>query len=66
MEYLVVMGLFLNPILAVVFCLNVISLIKKSSQDPKISTQKNTIWATISFVYIVASLTWSFAFLPFA
>lgn len=64
MEYLVVMGLFLNPILAVVFCLNLISIIKKSNRNDKISTQKNTLWATISFVYIVASLTWSFVFIP--
>ena len=64
MEYLVVMGLFLNPILAIVFCLNLISIIKKSNRNDKISTQKNTLWATISFVYIVASLTWSFVFIP--
>ena len=66
MESVVVAGLFLNPILAVVFCLNVISIIKKSNQDEKISTQKNTIWATISFVYIVSSLTWSFVYIPYA
>nr|ABE02508.1 PCZ2.2 [Planococcus sp. ZOYM] len=66
MEYLVVMGLFLNPILAIVFCLNLISIIKKANGDEKISTQKNTVWATISFVYIITSLTWSFAFIPFA
>lgn len=55
METLVVMGLFLNPILAVVFCLNLISIIKKTNQDEKISMQKNTLWATISFVYIMTS-----------
>lgn len=64
MEYLVVMGFFLNPILAVVFCLNLISIIKKENQNEKISTQKNTIWATVSFVYIISSLTWSFLFIP--
>ena len=53
MEYLVFMGIFLNPILAVVFCLNLISIIKKANRDEKISTQKNTVWATISFVYII-------------
>lgn len=43
METLVVMGLFLNPILAVVFCLNLISIIKKSNQEKKVSTQENTV-----------------------
>jgi len=65
MEYLIIMGLYLNPILAVVFCLNLISIIKKVNRDEKISTQKNTIWATFSFVYIITCLTWSFAAIPF-
>lgn len=65
MEYLVVMGLFLNPILAVVFCLNLISIIKKANQEKKVSTQKNTVWVTISFAYIIFSLTWSFTMIPY-
>lgn len=65
MEYLVFMGIFLNPILAVVFCLNLISIIKKANRDEKISTEKNTVWVTISFVYIITCLTWSFGFIPF-
>lgn len=64
MESIVVISIFLNPILAVIFCLNLISIIKKSNRDEKISTQKNTIWATIPFVYIITSLTWSFVFTP--
>lgn len=65
METLVFMGLFLNPILAVVFCLNLISIIKKSNQEKKVSTQKNTVWVTISFAYIIFSLTWSFTMIPY-
>ena len=65
MEYLVVIGLFLNPILAVVFCLNLISIIKKANQEKKVSTQKNTVWVTISFAYIIFSLTWSFTMIPY-
>lgn len=65
METLVLMGLFLNPILAVVFCLNLISIIKKANQEKKVSTQKNTVWVTISFAYIIFSLTWSFAMIPY-
>ena len=65
METLVLMGLFLNPILAVVFCLNLISIINKANQEKKVSTQKNTVWVTISFAYIIFSLTWSFAMIPY-
>ncbi|AUD12476.1 hypothetical protein CXF77_12640 (plasmid) [Planococcus sp. MB-3u-09] len=65
METLVLMGLVLNPILAVVFCLNLISIIKKANQEKKVSTQKNTVWVTISFAYIIFSLTWSFAMIPY-
>ncbi len=65
METLVFMGLFLNPILAVVFCLNLISIIKKSNQEKKVSTQENTVWVTISFAYIIFSLTWSFTMIPY-
>lgn len=65
MEFIVIMGFFLNPIFAVVFCLNLISIIKKGNRDKKTSTEKNTMWATISFVYIVTCLTWSFLFIPF-
>lgn len=64
MELVVVMGFYLNPIFAVIFCLNLISIIKKVERDEKKNTQKNTIWATISFVYIITSLTWSFLFIP--
>lgn len=65
METLVFMGLFLNPILAVVFCLNLISIIKKSNQEKKVSTQENAVWVTISFAYIIFSLTWSFTMIPY-
>ena len=65
MEFLVIMGLFLNPVLAVVFCLNLISIIKKSGGDEKKSTRENTLWVTISFAYIIFSLTWSFTMIPY-
>ena len=64
MQYIVIMGLFLNPVFAVVFCLHLISIIKKANRNEEMSMKKNTIWATISFVYIITALTWSFVFIP--
>lgn len=47
MELLIQAGLFLNPILAIVFCLNLVALIKKVSSDSKASTSTYTFWMTI-------------------
>ncbi|QUG41673.1 hypothetical protein KD050_20830 [Psychrobacillus sp. INOP01] len=60
MEFLIQAGLFLNPILAIVFCLNLVALIKKVSSDSNASTSKNTFWMTISATYIMFSITWMF------
>lgn len=46
------------PILGIVFCLNLVSIIKKTKQDDK--TAVNTFWLTISFtliIWIIAVLT---------
>ena len=45
---------YLMPILAIVFCLNLVSIIKKVKKDE--STSMNTFWATVSFVLIVWSI----------
>ncbi|MGG1674166.1 hypothetical protein ACIFOT_00280 [Neobacillus sp. NRS-1170] len=47
-------GWFLMPILSVVFCLNLVSVIKKVKKDEKTTT--NTLWMTISFTFIVWSI----------
>ncbi|CEG27214.1 hypothetical protein BN1002_02070 [Bacillus sp. B-jedd] len=47
-------NVFLTPVLAIVFCLNLVSIIKKSKTDE--STSVNTFWMTISFVLIVWSI----------
>ncbi|MFJ7935933.1 hypothetical protein [Sporosarcina sp. NPDC096371] len=57
MEILMIAGFYLNPILAIVFCLNLVAIIKKISADNKSNTSKNTFWLTISFMYIVWSIT---------
>lgn len=56
MAGLALTGMYLNPILAVVFCLNLVSLIKKVKNDDK-KTNSNTFWMSISFAYIVFSIT---------
>ncbi|MFS1513429.1 hypothetical protein VQL36_13435 [Chengkuizengella sp. SCS-71B] len=52
-EYL---NAFLVPILAIIFCLNLVAIIKKVKKDE--STTANTFWLTISFVIMV----WIIAF----
>lgn len=61
MEYLIEAGLFLNPILAIVFCLNLAAIIKKAKKDKYVDTSANTFWMTLSAVYITFSITWMFA-----
>ncbi len=53
-------GWFLVPILSIIFCLNLVTIIKKVKMDEKITV--NTIWLTTSFVLI----TWSIAILASA
>ena len=60
MEFLIHAGLFLNPILAIVFCLNLVALIKKVGSHSNASTSINTFWMTIAATYIIFSITWMF------
>ncbi|KOF08945.1 hypothetical protein AC739_17735 [Planococcus glaciei] len=48
-------GVYLVPILSIIFCLNLVTIIKKAKRDEQ--TIVNTIWLTTSFVLI----TWSIA-----
>ena len=48
-------GVYLIPILSIIFCLNLVTIIKKAKRDEQ--TIVNTIWLTTSFVLI----TWSIA-----
>ena len=48
-------GVYLIPILSIIFCLNLVTIIKKVKRDEQ--TIVNTIWLTTSFVLI----TWSIA-----
>lgn len=47
-------NIYLVPILAIVFCLNLVEVIKKVKVGE--STSKNTFWLTLSFTIIVWSI----------
>ncbi|WP_342567862.1 hypothetical protein MKY09_06160 [Psychrobacillus sp. FSL K6-4046] len=54
---LVIFGAVLMPILAIIFCLNLVEIIKKVKNEE--STTKNTFWMTTSFILIVWSISFS-------
>ncbi|KOS68124.1 hypothetical protein AEA09_05855 [Lysinibacillus contaminans] len=62
METFMALGFFLNPIFAVVFCVNLVIIIQKLFKDSKANIDKNAIWLTISFTYIVTILTWMWGY----
>ncbi|MBS4177000.1 hypothetical protein [Lederbergia citrea] len=53
-------GLYLMPILCVIFCLNLVSILKKIKIEEK--TTVNKAWLTLSFTLIM----WSIAMIAFA
>lgn len=53
-----VIGIYLMPILCVIFCLNLVSILKKVKHEEK--TTANTFWLTISFTLIM----WSIVMIP--
>lgn len=55
-----IIGFYLMPILAIIFCLNLVTIIKKVKNDQ--TTAHNTFWMTTSFVLIV----WTIAILIIA
>ena len=50
-------GFYLMPLLAIIFCLNLVAIIKNVKNDQ--TTAPNTFWMTTSFVLIV----WTIAIL---
>lgn len=44
-------GFYFMPILAIIFCMNLVSIIKKVHKEQPTAT--NTLWLTASFVLIV-------------
>ncbi|MBD7943211.1 hypothetical protein H9650_03695 [Psychrobacillus sp. Sa2BUA9] len=47
-------GWLLMPILCIIFCLNLVSILKKVKHEEK--TTVNTVWLTISFTLIMWSI----------
>lgn len=62
METFTALGFFLNPIFAVVFCVNLVIIIQKLSEDSKSNIDKSAMWLSISFTYIVTILTWMWGY----
>lgn len=54
MSILITIGIYFMPILCIIFCTNLVTIIKKVKIDEKTTT--NTIWLTISFTLIMWSL----------
>ncbi|RIJ66930.1 hypothetical protein D1606_05345 [Rummeliibacillus sp. POC4] len=54
-DLLLFVGLYLMPVLCVVFCLNLVKILKKVKNDEK--TTINTFWLTVSFLLIMWSIT---------
>jgi hypothetical protein len=47
----VYINIFIMPILAIIFCLNLVEILKNIKAD--LPTSKNTFWLTTAFVLIV-------------
>ncbi|WP_430507667.1 hypothetical protein [Rossellomorea marisflavi] len=47
-------GMYLTPILSIIFCLNLVTIMKKIKRDEK--TAINTFWLTLSFSLIAWTL----------
>ncbi len=53
-------SVYLMPILAIIFCINLVEIIKKVKKEQP--TASNTFWLTVSFVLMV----WSISMTAFA
>ena len=50
-------SVYIMPILAIIFCINLVEIIKKVKKEQP--TASNTFWLTVSFVLIVWSISLS-------
>lgn len=49
-----IIGMFVIPILAIIFCINLVEIMKKVKREERTAT--NTFWLTASFLLIVWSI----------
>lgn len=54
MSVFIFISIYVMPILAIIFCLNLVEIFKKIKNDQP--TTKNTFWLTTSFILIVWSI----------
>lgn len=55
--FIVQMSFIVNPILAIVFFINLIEIIKKANLGEE-AIDKHVMWVTISGTYIISTITW--------
>ena len=48
-----IIGFYLLPLYSIVFCLNLVSILKKVKYEE--NTSKNTIWIAVSFTLIICT-----------
>lgn len=53
-EFFAIFGFYLLPVYCIIFWLNLVSLLKRIQEED--STTKNTIWFTISFIFIIMTV----------
>lgn len=51
LEIFALFGFYTLPVWGIVFCLNLIAIIEKIKAEE--AHQKNTVWFTVSFVFII-------------
>ena len=61
-DFIMATSFLLNPILAIVFCLNLTSYLKKLIVTKETNTKGNILWMCIASAFIVFTITWMFAF----
>jgi len=54
LQFLTIYGFYLLPVYCIIFCLNLVSLLKKIKEEDY--TTKNTIWLTVSFILIIMTI----------
>lgn len=60
MEIFIFSSVYLTPVLAIIFCINLVTILKKIKNDQP--TAGNTFWLTTSFLLIVWSIGVTAAF----
>ncbi|MED3804520.1 hypothetical protein P4562_21730 [Lysinibacillus xylanilyticus] len=60
-DFVLATSFLLNPVFAIVFCLNLTGFIKKTVNNSEASTRSNIFWMCIAATFIIMTLTWMFS-----